>query len=104
MTFWPAHKAMRSICGGPKCGGEKPHKGRRPTAVFRSPSRLLAASVNSPVMCSAPVPHYFLLFPSKLNLSGTKNHNSLYYKELAINKPDKPTSIWNILFILLLLK
>jgi hypothetical protein len=26
-----------------KCGGEKPHQGRRPTAVFRSPSRLLAA-------------------------------------------------------------
>jgi hypothetical protein len=26
-----------------KCGGKKPHKGRRPTAVFRSPSRLLAA-------------------------------------------------------------
>jgi hypothetical protein len=26
-----------------KCGGEKTHKGRRPTAFFRSPSRLLAA-------------------------------------------------------------
>jgi hypothetical protein len=26
-----------------KCGGKKPHQGRRPTAVFRSPSRLLAA-------------------------------------------------------------
>jgi hypothetical protein len=24
-----------------KCGGEKPHKGRRPTAVFRSPRALL---------------------------------------------------------------
>jgi hypothetical protein len=29
--------------GAKKCGGEKPHKGRSPTAVFRSPSRLLAA-------------------------------------------------------------
>jgi hypothetical protein len=26
-----------------KCGGEKMHKGRSPTAFFRSPSRLLAA-------------------------------------------------------------
>jgi hypothetical protein len=26
-----------------KCGGEKPHKGRSPTVVFRSPSRLPAA-------------------------------------------------------------
>jgi hypothetical protein len=26
-----------------KCSGEKPRKGRSPTAVFRSPSRLLAA-------------------------------------------------------------
>jgi hypothetical protein len=24
--------------GGPKCGGEKVHKGRRPTGLFRSPS------------------------------------------------------------------
>jgi hypothetical protein len=30
---------MRSIDPRPKCGGEKPHKGRRPAAVFWSPSR-----------------------------------------------------------------
>jgi hypothetical protein len=40
---------MRSIDPRPKCGGEKPHKGRSPTAVFRSPSRLLAAKHIQPV-------------------------------------------------------
>ena len=42
-TFGAGNRAMRSIDPRPKCGGEKPHKGRRPTAVFWSPSRLLAA-------------------------------------------------------------
>jgi hypothetical protein len=27
-----------AFAGRTKCGGEKPHKGRSPTAVFRSPS------------------------------------------------------------------
>jgi len=39
MTFGAGNRAMRSIDPRPKCGGEKPHKGRSPTAVFRSPSR-----------------------------------------------------------------
>jgi hypothetical protein len=36
---------MRSIDPCPKCGGEKPHKGRSPTAVFRSPSRRRRRSI-----------------------------------------------------------
>jgi hypothetical protein len=38
--FLARQKRTPQVCfiGGPKCGGEKPHKGRRPTAVFRSPS------------------------------------------------------------------
>jgi hypothetical protein len=39
MTFGAGNRAMRSIDPRPKCGGEKPHKGRSPTGVFRSPSR-----------------------------------------------------------------
>jgi hypothetical protein len=42
-TFEAGNRAMRSIDPRPKCGGEKPHKGRRPTAIFRSPSRRKAA-------------------------------------------------------------
>jgi len=48
MTFGAGNRALRSNDPCPKCGGEKPHKGRsdfspRPTAVFRSPSRRKAA-------------------------------------------------------------
>jgi hypothetical protein len=56
MTFWPAHKAIRYIalhCGGPKCGGEKPHKGRRPTAVFRSPIRF-SGEAYTVLLCAVP--------------------------------------------------
>jgi hypothetical protein len=36
-----------------KCGGEKSHKGAlAPTGVFRSPTRLLAVSIDSPVIRS----------------------------------------------------
>jgi hypothetical protein len=52
-----------------KCGGEKPHKGQRPTAVFRSPSRLLAAKHIQPVMRRPAVFHYFLMaFTTSFNL------------------------------------
>jgi hypothetical protein len=39
MTFGAGNRALRSNDPRPKCGGEKLHKGRSPTAVFRSPSR-----------------------------------------------------------------
>jgi hypothetical protein len=42
-----------------KCGGEKPHQGRSPTAVFRSPSR---RSIYSPVMRRTRTLHYFFKF------------------------------------------
>jgi hypothetical protein len=50
-TFFCARLGkMQSIFTGAKnCGGEKPHKGQSPTAVFRSPSRQRRRSVNSPV-------------------------------------------------------
>jgi len=43
MTFGAGNRALRSNDPCPKCGGEKPHKGRSPTAVFRNPSRRKAA-------------------------------------------------------------
>jgi hypothetical protein len=43
MTFWPAHKAMRSIAAGQNVAEKNPTKAVRPTGVFRSPSRLPAA-------------------------------------------------------------
>jgi hypothetical protein len=43
MTFWPAYKAMRSIAAGQNVAEKNRAKGVSPTAVFRSPSRLLAA-------------------------------------------------------------
>jgi hypothetical protein len=45
MTFFCARKNAShfSLSGAKKRGGEKLHKGRSPTAVFRSPSRLLVA-------------------------------------------------------------
>jgi len=41
-----------------KCGGEKPHKGHSPTAVFRSPSPRRGRSIYRPVMCSGGVDYY----------------------------------------------
>jgi hypothetical protein len=32
-TFGAGNRVMRSIDPRPKCGGEKPHKGRRPTEL-----------------------------------------------------------------------
>jgi hypothetical protein len=63
---------LRSNDPRPKCGGEKPRKGRSPTAVFRRPSRLPAAKqIQScytplpifllPVSSSFPMPFIFLL-------------------------------------------
>jgi hypothetical protein len=47
-----------------KCGGEKPHKGRSPTAVFRSPSRLLAAKhIQTCYMPYTRTPHDFYIIP-----------------------------------------
>ena len=47
-----------------KCGYEKPHKGRRPTAVFRSPSRQRRRSIYSPVMRSFGVHIVFFVMNS----------------------------------------
>jgi hypothetical protein len=46
-------KERGAFQGLQKCGGEKSHKGAlAPTGVFRSPNRLLAVSIYSPVMRS----------------------------------------------------
>jgi hypothetical protein len=51
-----------AFAGRTKCGGEKPHKGHRPTAVFRSPSRLLAAKRKQ--TCYAKCPRTPLFYVS----------------------------------------
>jgi hypothetical protein len=46
---------MRSIfTGAKKCGGEKPHKGRSPAAVFRSPSRPTGGEAHTDLLGDAP--------------------------------------------------
>jgi hypothetical protein len=43
-------KEREAFQGLQKCDGEKPHKGAlAPTGIFRSPNRLLAVSIYSPV-------------------------------------------------------
>jgi hypothetical protein len=60
MTFWPAYKAMRSIAAGQNVAEKNRTKGVSPTAVFRSPSRLLAAKhIQS---CYAPFVRTSLFF------------------------------------------
>jgi hypothetical protein len=44
-----------------KCGGEKTHKGRSPTAFFRSPKRRQAFCVYRPVRRSSPALHIISL-------------------------------------------
>ena len=38
-----------------KCGGEKPHQGHRPTAVFRSPSHPTGDEAYTDLLCDVPV-------------------------------------------------
>jgi hypothetical protein len=53
-----------AFAGPTKCGGEKPHKGRSPTAVFCSPEPPLAAERIPACYMPLPPPPPFLLFHS----------------------------------------
>jgi hypothetical protein len=53
-----------------KCGGEKPHKGRSPTTVFRSPSRYCGEAYTD-LLCEVPQTKYILVL--------TLHHHLLFF-------------------------
>jgi hypothetical protein len=58
---------MRSIDPCPKCGGEKTHKGRRPTAFFRSPRS--EATKRKPYVEAVELVKKAVLLPIKIIIS-----------------------------------
>jgi hypothetical protein len=57
LTFWPAHKAMRSISAGQNVPEKNPTKGVARLGFFGGRAAYRRRSRYSPVMCSWGVPH-----------------------------------------------
>jgi hypothetical protein len=62
-----------------KCGGEKTHKGRSPTGVFRSPSRRRRRCSYSPVMCRFAL--FLIIIYSFFNIYYIKNNSCVVLRQ-----------------------
>jgi hypothetical protein len=62
MTFWPAYKATRKGCGGPNCGGEKPHNGRKADCVFSEPEPPTGGEAYTVLLCAVGRPIYSIIY------------------------------------------
>jgi hypothetical protein len=61
MTFWPAHKATRRVAAGQNVAEKNRTKAKGRLRFFVARAAYWRRSVNSPVMRSWGVHHYFIL-------------------------------------------